>query len=394
MIIMRVACDNLYMFKNFEIDFTYDRKINHPLAKDDELFEGSRIKVRKNLIVMGANASGKTTFGRLLCVILNFIYGRNLDGSDFELSKIQYDKTKDAFFEVEFVVKNFAYLLKASFRDFNLQEEKVYRQKIYKSYNIKQLRDKLNSSKPVEFDANEEKMNLGFNSFIFSVSKLKHFEELNDSFGFLFMLSEPNVELTYTFYNQKVDVEFLNKLLPKVDSSIKSVKRLQVEGEDTETNSYQIGFNNEENLTVSNGNLNSCRQRLSHGTFETIDFIAGLSTFRREKPSLVYVDERLSHMHPELETYLTRQSFFQKSKDSQLFFTTHDTEFFDLNLPNTSYVLFRRNSEGFNEAICVSEKFNKNDRNLRNYYANDYFGVIPDYSVLDELFEGRLAADE
>lgn len=103
MVILRVACDNLYMFKDFELDFTYERKINHPLAEGDTLFEGSRIKVRKNLIVMGANASGKTTFGKLICAILNFIRGRNMDSGNFGLSTIQYDKTKDANFEIEFV---------------------------------------------------------------------------------------------------------------------------------------------------------------------------------------------------------------------------------------------------------------------------------------------------
>ena len=279
MVILRVACDNLYMFKNFELDLTYQRKINHPLAEGDTLFEGSRIKVRKNLIVMGANASGKTTFGKLICVILNFIRGRNMDGSNFGLSTIQYDKKRDATFEIEFVVKNIAYLLKASFRNFNLQEEKVYRQEIYSSYNIKKLREKLNASEPVStFNADDEKtnLNLGFNSFAFSVSKSNKFEELSDSFGFLFMFSEPNLDLAYTFYNREVNVEFLNKILPKIDNSISGVERIPAKKSDTAKNSYQIIFNNAENLMVSNGDLIFCRSRLSHGTFETVEFISAL----------------------------------------------------------------------------------------------------------------------
>ena len=54
MIILRVACDNFYMFKNFEVDFTYKRKSNHYLSENDRLFAGSKIKVRKNLIVTGS----------------------------------------------------------------------------------------------------------------------------------------------------------------------------------------------------------------------------------------------------------------------------------------------------------------------------------------------------
>ena len=36
-----------------------------------------------------------------------------------------------------------------------------------------------------------------------------------------------------------------------------------------------------------------------------------------------------------------------------------------------------------------NDKFNKNDRSLKNYYENDYFGILPDYSDLDVYFEGN-----
>lgn len=393
MVILRVACDNLYMFKNFELDFTYSRKVHHPLSQDDELFEGSRIKVRKNLIVMGANAAGKTTFGKLLCLILNFIRGNNLDDQYFSLHKIQYDKSRDASFEIEFVVNGVAYLLKASFRDFNLQQEQVFRQKIYPTYSIQKLRNKLNSSCPIEtFDADAKEMNIGFRSFAFSAAKPSKFDESVRKLSFWFMLSEPISNATV--YRSEVDVEFLDKILPAIDNSVSNVRRLKLAVENTPTNSYQISFKNNETLVVQNGDLKTCGYRLSHGTFESIDFVFSLSVLRKGFASIFYIDERLSHMHPELEIYLARQAFLQKPKDAQLFFTTHDTELFDLNAPNTSYVIFKRNSDGFNEAIFVSDKLNKNDRNLRNYYENDYFDVIPDYSVLDELFENKVSENE
>ena len=393
MVILRVACDNFYMFKNFELDLTYSRKVNHPLSKDDELFEGSRIKVRKNLIVMGANAAGKTTFGKLLCVVLNFIRGNNLDDQYFALEKIQYDKSRDASFEIEFFVNGVAYLLKASFRDYNLQQEQVFRQKVYPTYSIQKLRNRLRTSSAIEtFDANDKQMNIGFKSFAFSVSKPSKFDESVNRLGFWFMLSEPISNATV--YRSEVDIEFLDKMLPAIDNSVKSVKRLQVEGDSTPTNSYQISFKNNETLTVLNGDLKTCGYRLSHGTFESIDFVFSLSVLRKGLASIFYIDERLSHMHPELEIYLARQAFLQKPKDAQLFFTTHDTELFDLNAPNASYMIFRRNSEGFNEVIFVSDRLSKNDRNLRNYYENDYFEVIPDYSVLDKLFENTVSENE
>ena len=58
-----------------------------------------------------------------------------------------------------------------------------------------------------------------------------------------------------------------------------------------------------------------------------------------------------------------------------------------MNAPITSFLFFRRSEEGFNEVVYPSEVLRKNIRNLRMHYENDYFGVLPDYSVLDKFFE-------
>ena len=94
-------------------------------------------------------------------------------------------------------------------------------------------------------------------------------------------------------------------------------------------------------------------------------------------------------MHTELEAYFIKKAFQNKTNDTQLFFSTHNLEIFNLNIPNNSFVFFNRNDSGYNEMLYPSEKMCKNDRNLRNYYENDYFGVLPDYSTLDETFESE-----
>ena len=385
MIISRIACDNFYMFKDFTLDLTYEKAIKHSLADGDILFKGSKIKVRKNLILLGANASGKTTFGKLLCMILNFVHGKSLDGDDFKFSEAQYDKKCDSYFEIEFIVDDVAYLVKAHFRNSSLQHEEVRQLKIRPSYNVKKLREKLVSSEPLSlYDADDQKLNIGFKSFAFSVSKSEKLKDIQDKITFWFLFSTPISRTTQHF--TEVDISFLNKLITVVDNSIKDIKRLCAEGEDKPTNSYQIRFKNGEIVTVPNGNLNICGARLSHGTFETIDFIFSLSALMKGSTSLLYIDERLSHMHSELEAYLVRQAFLKKPLNAQIFFTTHDTELLDLNIPVTSYIAFRRNNEGFNDTVRLSDKMNKNDRHVKHYYENDYFGVLPDYSVLDKVF--------
>ena len=346
MIILRVACDNLYMFKDFEVDFTYERKSNH---------------------YIGGNVSGKTTFGKLLCMILNFIYGKDLNDGSFSMASARYDKSKDSSFEIEFVIDDIAYLLKACFRNDSLYTEEIFSQKIYKANNIQ------------TYDSVKSLLDIGYKSYAFDLSN--NSGDLRKKIGFWFSFSE--LPLNSSTYLGETNIKFLNDVLPKIDNSVISVKRLTVEGEDGEsakTKSYQITFKNNEVLTVPDGDFTRCEKRLSHGTFEAIDFLYLFNELDKKSSHFFYIDERLSHMHSELEAYLIYQAFSKKSPDSQIFFTTHNAELLDLNTPITSFLLFKRNEEGFNEAIYPSEVLLKNIRNLRMHYENDYFGVLPDYS--------------
>ena len=383
MVILRVACDNFYMFKDFNLDFTYNERIVHPISQHDVLFEGSHIKVRKNLIVMGGNASGKTTFGKLLCMIMNFICGTYISDNEIKLNAAQYDKNKNATFEIEFVIDDVAYLLQTEFNNGNLKSEKLFIQTINKSYDIKTLRETFKNSKPFsDYNSDKSDINAGAASYIFSLSKHKQLTELRGRIGFSFKFSE--FELNAAKNELFINVDFINDLLPKIDNSVESVKKLET-NDLTISKSYLIKFKNGETLTVPEGDLNYCKERLSHGTREAINLSILFKNL--SSTNIFYMDEQLAHMHSELEAYLIRQAFLKKADDAQLFFTTHNIELLELNVPINSFVFFVRNKEGFNEAIYPSEKLNKNDRNLRNYYENDYFGILPDYSVLDELFE-------
>ena len=67
---------------------------------------------------------------------------------------------------------------------------------------------------------------------------------------------------------------------------------------------------------------------------------------------------------------------------------------FHLNIHMNSFMFFKRNEDGFNEAIYPSSFLNKNDRNISSYYVNDYFGVLPNYSVMDNFFEDMVSKEE
>ncbi len=390
MIILRIACDNIYMFQKFNLDLTYNRRINHPLAQNDLLFPNSRIKVRKNLVIMGANASGKTTFGKLLRFVLNYINGKSFEHApDDVIAGIQCNKKKPATFEIEFVIDHIAYLLKAEFDNQRLIHEELLYCGINTSDNITALREKL-ASRRIDPGHNitPEKTRTGLASVLFSSNPTETTDFIKRHISYSFRIS--------LFRSNSIDypispnIERINRILPRIDNSVKQVEGLLGSKDKTKTNSYLIKFTNGDLLTVPDGDLRHCGERLSHGTFESINFISLLDDLQSEDYNGVfYVDEQLSHIHSELEAYLIRQAFLQKKDTNQLFFTTHNIEILDLNIPVNSFIFFHRDKKGWNEAIFPSNRLNKNDRSLRGYYENDYFGILPDYSILDKFFESN-----
>ncbi len=393
MIILSLKCDNIFMFKDFSIDFTYSRKLNHYISENDILFEDSKIKVRKNLIILGGNASGKTTFGKLLCSILNYLLGRDIDSeSNLNLLKARFDKKKKASFEIEFVLEKQAYLVKASIDDKGVVCESLREVTVNKSYNITKLRKLLDESDPLEsydrrlLGTNEkdvEEEHNKYSSHIFDKGVLKGKIGFNFMFSY-FAESSKSKEI-------KIPVSILNYVLPKIDNSVEKVLSLKASDKKVKIESFTIIFKNGEHITVPEGDLsNADKDRLSHGTYESLLFLQVLYDLKNRPRDIFYIDEKLPHIHSELESSLIMSAILRKGKDGQLFITTHNPELFNLNVPNNIFLLFKRSKSGFNDIIFASDKFTKNDRNLKNYYVNDFFGVLPDYSNLDDFFGGKI----
>lgn len=386
MIITKVSCDNMYMFNNFSLDLTYQKKRKHHLSENDVLFDGSKIKVRKNVIIMGGNASGKTTFGKLLRFISNYIFHGQIEDGSFNLSDISYKKNKISWFSLEFVIDNTAYLLEVSFMGNSLINETLRSCKIYRSHNIEKMRENLEKADVVsQYDNTLKKQTkmLSDNlvSYAFLVNVSSESEYIKSEIKYLFSISKRKNDTL----GQYVDIHALNDILPKIDNTVRAVKSMSVDNKPTTT--YQIIFNNGEELVVPKGDIESCKDRLSHGTFEAIEFLKVLTLMKNNPGAMIYVDEMLAHMHSELEAYLIRKAILIKPVQSQIFISTHNIDIFQLNVPINVFVFFKRNSNGYNDAMYPSDILNKNDRNLTQYYVNDYFGVMPDYSILDQSFE-------
>ncbi len=99
MIFLKLKIDNFYMFKDSSFDFTYPKKINSSTIEGEYLEDFPKIKYKRLCILMGANASGKTSLGKVMCAINNYLQGRSLNN----VSETICNKERTASFEIIYV---------------------------------------------------------------------------------------------------------------------------------------------------------------------------------------------------------------------------------------------------------------------------------------------------
>ena len=99
MIIMNVMLDNVFCFKDATLNFTYPRKLTNAPLEMEYLKERPNFRFKRVCILSGGNASGKTAFGKMLCIIQNVVSG---SPSKHFPSAIN-NKKKKASFSVDFV---------------------------------------------------------------------------------------------------------------------------------------------------------------------------------------------------------------------------------------------------------------------------------------------------
>ena len=77
MVIMDIRIDNFYQFKNFHMNMSYPKKIVDSTIEAEHLAGLPNFRYKKVNIIMGANASGKTSLGRLLMKFTNDFSDQN-----------------------------------------------------------------------------------------------------------------------------------------------------------------------------------------------------------------------------------------------------------------------------------------------------------------------------
>lgn len=395
----RLKIDNLFCFKNTELNLSFSRPpVNSSL--EGEFIDGyEKFYFKKVCILSGANASGKTSLGRVLFSIQRFLDKGNLHTSMLKIT----DVTQPAYIEVDFFQKHTHSLYRVAL---SLQDENNNGVSVQKStLALVKLRknDSCNSAtKRLDKVWQDGKLVNNNNSRYYSsdLVSTKDFSELFKSesitFAWHYILSE-NEEVGNKI--SQVDKNVLTAVLKTFDKTIKSVLTLTSKDseKENEPQGYSIVFNNNDKVFIDPDGEITNKERLSRGTYEAIKISQLLSGIIEDKNDqlhysdncscIYFLDEKMAYTHTELEKIIITLIISKLSRYSQFFYTTHNYDVLSLDLPAHSFS-FTKKEESVTSFIDAIDVYKKNDRNLLTFVKNDCFGTIPDVSLIENmLFE-------
>lgn len=369
MVVLDVRLDNFYAFKNFHINFTYPKKIVGSSIENEHLADRPNFRYKKVNIIMGANASGKTTFGHMLMNIFNFIEKKNYD----LLSEAICDTARNASFCLDMVVKsNTLYRIKCMIdpctKEKYLPEQ--FHVEIRKEY-IRANDSYESCTKRLEAAAYTPADNY--------IDELEKIETLDWMFEYpedtRRILQLPNKDKKFRFV--------LENILKALDPSILSVKI-----SNDVKNAYVIHL--KDRAVILQHGERFTTDVLSSGTKAGVEVARIISGLMQEQYSFYYCDEKFSYIHSDIEKAVLSLMIQYLRPNDQLFFTTHNTEVLDMDLPKHAFTFLRKDKEDPDcpiTSIDASSLLKRNTDSLKNAVDNDLFSCSPAVDLIFAIAE-------
>ena len=378
MIIMRVKINNFLLFNDFDICMSYPKKIVGSGIRDEFLSGRPNFRYKKLVVLTGANATGKTALGRILMRVFNFI-----DRKEYShITSIVEDTSKEATFEMDFVPAD-AELFRVRIRvapktgdsyTSSAISVSVKRCNILKTDNYEKCSARLDS---IAEDAGSD-----------YIRELEKIPRLSWMFQFT-GASERKVRGSGQPFDRTAYAKHLYNVLSCLDPRITAV-----DSSEEEDSTFFVRLPNK-NVVISNGRVVS-DGILSSGTLEGVGIAEIIASMKNHLYGFYYCDEKFSHVHSETEKAFLSGMAGLIGENEQLFFTTHNAEVLDMNLPFHSFAFLRRDKYDGNKISCVfaSEMIKKNNVSLKAAVENDVFSSAPDISAVFDIFDDAEAANE
>ena len=370
MISMNVKLNNLCAFKDFHINFSYPKKILNSTIENEFLPDFPNFRYRKVNILIGTNASGKTSLGKMFKNIFSFIRRKELVNITDSIADVE----KESYFLIDFIPdKTHLCRVEVNIPPKGDEEYSIDRCKI----SIKWVKIKKEDS----YERCAQKIDLG--NEVKELNGLEGLEKFSNAVGFGWYFIHPfsnNIKIV-DLENARY-LKILKNTLMTLDNSIVDVIRVK----DIE-NTYAIVMDNKK-LIIQKGKLLGSNNILSSGTEAGIGIADLLTSIIEHKNGFYYCDEKFSYIHSDIERVMLSLMISKLKEGEQLFFTTHNLDIVDMNLPKHSFWFMKKANNGGNISIAcesASSKLKKTTDSVRNALENDVFTAAPRLELLYDL---------
>lgn len=376
MILMDIKMDNICAFHDFHCNFSYPRKISKNAIDEEYLKDVPSFRYKKLNIIMGPNASGKTSFGKALMTIYSFIFSKNTYGLFDKIS----DASKKTSFEVEIVSKSMSgkYLFAKYYVEIpeNISEEEIHRN--YSGYY-----DVFEINKNDTYESCKKKMNS--RNHTMKTNFIEPIENFVYGWTFTYQDSENKEILKVDDDMSERYLRTLKVILSSLDPSIVDVRLADSKVKDT----IVIDIPNHPQVITLNQKYPD-NTFLSSGTKSGLAIAKLVESVIEHRYGFYYCDERFAYVQTDVEKAILSTMLSALGDCEQLFFTTHNSDILDMYLPKHSFTFLRKNVNNPQniEACTASDYINKYDQSLRNAVENDLFRTVPSveniYTLLEE----------
>lgn len=364
MIVLDVRLDNFYAFNNFHMNLTYPKKIVGSSIPDEHLLGRPNFRYKKVNIIMGANAAGKTTFGRILMKIFNFMSKMNFDF----LTDAINDAGKPASFTLDMAsAHNTMYHIDCTVAPAG-----------GKSYTAKNINLEIRSEAIRANDSYESCLKR------LLASPYEHKNNFADELGKLdpldWMFEYPrDISRTLSLPNNSKDFcVILENLLKSLDPAIR-----KVEISKDVKNAYVVRSADKSIILQDGESFDT--DFLSSGTKAGVEIANVIFSLKNGMYTFYYCDEKFPYVHSDIEKAIVSLVIECLHPNDQIFFTTHNTDILDMGLPKHAFTFLRKNVADADAPItCVeaSSFLKRSTDSLKNAVENDLFSTAPSVDLI------------
>ena len=391
MIITKVTIHNLFNFDHAELDLTIPKKMVGSTIPYEYLEGRESFRYRRVCILSGTNASGKTSFGRVLNCLQFAVYGNILQAVQ-ELQKFICNRNEPAECSIEFATPHNH---KLHYLSLTLTPEREHPRILYARTYIpakasspkarRKLQDLLETAEVPKGSARVISSGPPGDAYAAIVGLLADVPR----FGWQYYVNNTIETAANVWQADLSDAQLFSNVLRTFDTSIKEV--VEMHDKEGVLTGFVIRFENQDTVLLDKSGKVTNVGRLSRGTREAVDIACVLSRILRDRQTSTcntyFLDEAMAFSHSELEIAMLNLLIEKLGRNAQLFYTTHNYEVIAMNMPAHSFVFLRK--RGAKASFVQPEAtLKKNDRSLLNYVLNDVFYTLPDSTYLNELLYG------